>query len=518
MTLTSRARLLALAIVVLALSGCGPADSSDETFARISQPVAAPTQAHCSIVVEGKGTKDLENDYLPHVVQCENGGANLEALKAQAIAARSVAYYNIATKGSICDGQGCQVYSCGATPSAKHIQAVKETAGMILSYGGTLTYGFFVAGSSNAAPPSCHGSGGSTEKYVTYNAGKTGTSVQQTSLGYIGPPGFGQNRGCMSQWGARCLENSKGYGYADILRFYYGADIAITKTTGSCTGSCEPKSCNGSKIVSDCGEGDCAAYGASCVNDSKGVRCVSVFCPAQGTKKVCVNEKLIGDCKDGAISTGDCSVYGAQCVDDELGARCVSVFCPAKGTTKSCLDDSKIIDCKDGGIAGTGDCGAFGAYCSKAGAQEARCVSVFCVDGPDQAPEAHDVCLPDGRLAHCTADGGLENAVDCPASDPCVQTASGAGCGGPGSSGGASGAAGESASGGSSAGSGGAVSTGGKGGSAATDGQSSRVVGGDDGGCTCSASGRSQSSAGWLFALLGLGVGLSQRRRLRSVR
>ena len=31
--------------------------------------------------------------------------------------------------GTICDGQGCQVYSCGAQPSAIHIQAVQETAG-----------------------------------------------------------------------------------------------------------------------------------------------------------------------------------------------------------------------------------------------------------------------------------------------------------------------------------------------------------------------------------------------------
>src|SRR5690606_3052377 len=145
-----------------------------------------------------------EDDYLPHVIQCENGGAKLEALKAQAIAARSVAYYNMATQGSICDSQGCQVYSCGATPSAVHYQAVKETAGIYLSYDKTLTYGFYVAGDSGVSAPSCVGSSGSTEHWVTYNAGKSGTAVEQTALGYVGPPGFGQNRGCMSQWGARC--------------------------------------------------------------------------------------------------------------------------------------------------------------------------------------------------------------------------------------------------------------------------------------------------------------------------
>jgi hypothetical protein len=225
------------AFAALALaSGCGaPPLDEGESIATSSEAVSAPlAKAHCTINVTGKGTKQMETDYLPHVITCENGGANLEALKAQAIAARSVAYYAIATNGSICDGQGCQVYSCGASPSAKAIQAVQATSGQYLSYGGMLTYGFYVAGSSNATAPSCKGSGGTTEKYVTYNEGKTGTSVTQTSLGYIGPPGYGQNRGCMSQWGARCLENQKSYGSTKILQFYYGADIKILTAPGSC--------------------------------------------------------------------------------------------------------------------------------------------------------------------------------------------------------------------------------------------------------------------------------------------
>src|SRR3990172_11099228 len=138
----------------------------------------------------------MEDDYLPRVITCENGGANLQALKAQAIAARSVAYYAIATKGSICDSQGCQVYGCGATPSAKAYQAVKETAGMYLSYAGMLTYGFYVNGNPNTAPPSCKGDPSySTEKWITYNEGKTGAGVKMTPLGYI-PSGqsiYGQN-------------------------------------------------------------------------------------------------------------------------------------------------------------------------------------------------------------------------------------------------------------------------------------------------------------------------------------
>jgi hypothetical protein len=223
----------ALALGVLA--GCS--DSQRDLVGSTRQPVAAPiAAAYCSIDVNGV-SKDAELDYLPHVITCENGGASLEALKAQAIAARSVAYYSMATKGTICDGQGCQVYSCGAAPAAKHLQAVQETAGLYLSYDSLLTYGFYVAGDTNTSPPSCQGSGsGGTEKYVTYNEGKSGADVQMTTLGYIPPgqPVYGQNRGCMGQWGARCLENDKGYTYDAILRFYYGADIQILQAAGPC--------------------------------------------------------------------------------------------------------------------------------------------------------------------------------------------------------------------------------------------------------------------------------------------
>lgn len=203
-------------------------------LAKVPAPLPA---AHCEVQVQGQGLLDLEGDYLPHVITCENGGANLEALKAQAIAARSVAYYNMETSGSICDSQGCQVYSCGNDPTPLAYQAVEETSGVYLMYNDTLTYGFYVAGDNGTSPPSCVGVSGSTEGWVTYNEGRTGTQVEQTALGFIHSPGdsgYGQNRGCMGQWGARCLENSNGYDYLGILRFYYGDDIELVQAEGSC--------------------------------------------------------------------------------------------------------------------------------------------------------------------------------------------------------------------------------------------------------------------------------------------
>ena len=198
-------------------------------------PAPLPS-AHCQVNVTGTGIVDLEEEYLPAVVTCENGGADLEALKAQAIAARSVAYYNMETQGEICDSQGCQVFSCGNAPTALAIQAVQETSGVYLMYNSTLTYGFYVAGDNNTSGPGCVGVSGSTEQWVTYNSGLSGTDVEQTELGFvhpIGDPSYGQNRGCMGQWGARCLEEG-GADYLDILRFYYGEDIELVQAEGSC--------------------------------------------------------------------------------------------------------------------------------------------------------------------------------------------------------------------------------------------------------------------------------------------
>ena len=106
-------------------------------------------------------------------------------------------------------------------------------------YSDTLTYGFYVAGDPAAAPPACVGGPRApTEQWVTYNEGLSGTRVQQTDLGWVfdpAEPGYGQNRGCMSQWSARCLENDVDYDADAILRFFYGEDIVVATAERSCT-------------------------------------------------------------------------------------------------------------------------------------------------------------------------------------------------------------------------------------------------------------------------------------------
>jgi len=213
------------------LAACGP---GVELSLDRAGPVAIPLTAFCDAEVQGVGVVDVENDYLPRVVTCENGGAPLEALKAQAVAARTYLYYKLSLYGSIRDGQSDQVYSCGTEPGARQRRAVEETAGQFLRYGGGVLCAFYVAG-AHQTPPACQGNTSdstNTERYVTYNWGLSGDDITQSTLGWVNS-GNTANRGCMGQWGSRCLADD-GWGYEDILKFYYGMDIRLATATGAC--------------------------------------------------------------------------------------------------------------------------------------------------------------------------------------------------------------------------------------------------------------------------------------------
>ncbi|QDU35239.1 Stage II sporulation protein [Poriferisphaera corsica] len=181
------------------------------------------------------GVYNLEDTYLPGVVDCENGAAGTEALKAQAVAARTFAYYKMYNWGKIQNGQGDQVFRTPGKqdPRQKHKDAVKATAGEILTFNGKYIASFYVAGSKVSELPLKPGDDTPkdfwwdypTEKYVTYNYpnDKWGDNNQGSTLGSLANP---INRGCMSQNGADYLADL-GWNYMDILKYYYGGDIQL---------------------------------------------------------------------------------------------------------------------------------------------------------------------------------------------------------------------------------------------------------------------------------------------------
>ena len=236
---------LALAASLLMVSGCGdllgpqPTEEESDSTTTVIRSALTPM---CTVNVQGKGSVSVEDDYIPRVITCENGNASFEALKAQAIAARTYAKFKMETSGSLVDGQGDQVYSCGREPSQEAIRAARETAGQVLTHNGTVLAAFYVSGvrpSSNTCVPSASDANRASstdrrvERYVTYNRGKTGNNVRPSSLGHPGNP---RNRGCMSQNGSDCLSDN-GMGHQSILRFYYGDDVRLTQLGGSCGGS-----------------------------------------------------------------------------------------------------------------------------------------------------------------------------------------------------------------------------------------------------------------------------------------
>lgn len=354
-----------------------------------------------------------------------------------------------------------------------------------------------------------------------------------------------------------------GIGGAVDLDVFNGTLAELNQLAGGMTCAAH---CEGTVVVgADCGRGDCGVFGATCIQDSLGTRCAYSACPAIGEADICLSDTRISHCVNGIPQTpGDCGAYAAFC--STVGAsqaRCVSAFCvpsphdapvahdgcwfqngsqihcdangsptitpcpagqacsvvggahcgaplcPATGQSDVCVDDHVIGHCNGGSVVSSGDCANFGAYCSTAGSDTPRCVSVFCVANAHDAPVAHDICLPDGRRAHCNAGGAVEGATACDTGMACVADAMGVRCATPGADAG--------------------VSDAGPGdGGGARDGSVSRADAGatcdgsSDGGCTpvnaqgacaCRAVPARSASTSWAWVAMGLAAALVGRRR-----
>jgi hypothetical protein len=238
-------------------------------------------------------------------------------------------------------------------------------------------------------------------------------------------------------------------------------------------------------VDANCGTGDCAAYGANCVDDQLGVRCVFFACPPVGSLDVCVSDAIVGTCQNGSlVSQGDCSQFAALCsTAGGQPAHCASIFCVAStqevptahdicfldgqtyhcddaggisllgcpgGETCSvypdlhcepgnpcppgndvtvCYEDAVVGRCYGGGMVQVlDDCAAQAGMCSTAGGAAPHCVSTLCVASPGDVPVEHDVCTADGQLAHCNANGELGTPAPCPDGDSCQQDDLGARC------------------------------------------------------------------------------------------
>ncbi len=98
-------------------------------------------------------------EYVRGVIPYEMSGSwPLEALKAQAVCARTYAYANLdkhAADGfDLCSSTDCQVYYGTNSANDRTDQAVSETAGMYLTYGGELISAFYYSSNGGASEDS----------------------------------------------------------------------------------------------------------------------------------------------------------------------------------------------------------------------------------------------------------------------------------------------------------------------------------------------------------------------------
>ena len=186
-----------------------------------------------TISVSGYGSIDFETTYLYGIAEMPSSW-NMEALKAQAVAARSYAYrYKIAGT-TICTTESCQVFrkSKSDSPPAAWKQAVDETKGQVLE--DVVTYYSSTSGgySTTSGWDTTDGSGGSNFFDKSYE--KIGGSPWAYKAWYRkGYTASGDTCGQDDPW----LNNEE---FTDIVNaaivLKNGSDDRVTSTSTSCWG------------------------------------------------------------------------------------------------------------------------------------------------------------------------------------------------------------------------------------------------------------------------------------------
>lgn len=343
-------------------------------------------EAPCMVQVDGVGMVDVENDYVPGVVACENGNAPYEALKAQAVQARGFLYYKLFVAGatSVSNSQGDQVYSCTSRlpngPLAKHKMAAEETKGQYLTWKDKIIAPFYVAGSIPPNPDpndpinSCKANGGAdptgTQKWVTYNWGKSNCDIEMTALGFVPDDCNGNpaNRGCASQNGESCLANT-GVKYTDMFEYYYGDDIKLVVSTGQCGGPAMDPVTDYDRF---CGLKEDGSY---CFDAATRVDCVGEY---SGGEELCG-----GSCEEGAC-VGSVEPTGASCADQPDGSYC--------------LDNVTRVECANNQLSVTEIC--------ESGCIDGQC-AIDPIEGSVDGPMVDPAPVDDGKIENTTDFPGL---------------------------------------------------------------------------------------------------------------
>lgn len=172
-----------------------------------------------------RAVMDLE-EYLCGVVPSEiSDSSPMEALKAQAIAARTFALSRIRSGAKMDDTANCQAFRSERMESPNSRKAIEETDGVVLMYNGQLVRAFY--SSSNGGVTKRSGDVWSTHlPYYVSKADEWDEAARKANPSIRASHGVG-----MSQVGA-VFAARQGYSHTEILAFYY-AETTLADNYGA---------------------------------------------------------------------------------------------------------------------------------------------------------------------------------------------------------------------------------------------------------------------------------------------
>jgi len=299
-------------VVSFSLAACSGEiiEENDSDLSRI--PTSPAVKAVCNVSVSGYGTLSVEDNYLPHVLFCEIAAAvaplstaeKLEALKAQAIAARTFTYDRLSWKSKLSNSVNDQVYSdshCKGTVPSIFRQAVDLTRGMVmLKPSGNLHQGYY----------------------------RAGTNVCKKHGTCDGQPCMGQRNA------AKCADQGHSWRYILDISYNYPT---IVRASGSCTGAgglVEPGGNSGPQSCFYAGaQGTCQSTSTACNGTYR-----AGLCPGTPTTTQC----CLPPSAQSNATWGSCSYSGATgtCQSSSTtacGGYYRTGLCPGSNDIKCCL-------------------------------------------------------------------------------------------------------------------------------------------------------------------------------------
>ena len=202
--------------------------SAEESNSEMYGSNIATAYTECKgIMIKGSSKVLPLEDYIAGVVSGESYPKGIEALKAQAIAARTFALWRTDNcKKSIVNSQAAQVYNANIRDDAR--EATNATAGLVLTYNGEIFMTQYDSFKGRCSGGTC------SATYVRQPKNETHV-VSFPSSGYISMVAGGHGHG-MSQVASYYMAD-QGKTYEEILKFFYSDGVQISKLSPSESGS-----------------------------------------------------------------------------------------------------------------------------------------------------------------------------------------------------------------------------------------------------------------------------------------